>query len=79
MQGYGTHFYPDGARYEGEWADNMRSGWGTMFYSNGDRYEGEWQVDVRHGYGTIHFGTLCVLLCVIHDSRLRGHSQWRSF
>lgn len=57
--GYGTMTYPDGAIYEGEWENGMRSGKGTYTYtyslSDGIRgkYEGEWRYGVYHGHGVL--------------------------
>ena len=37
--------WPDGARYEGDWADDKASGYGRFEHVDGDIYEGEWKND----------------------------------
>ena len=38
--GTGENTYMDGARYIGDWLDDMRHGHGMCYYASGDRYEG---------------------------------------
>ncbi len=40
MEGKGLMLYKSGARYDGDWKQNLRDGSGTHKYSNGDMYEG---------------------------------------
>lgn len=45
--------YRDGARYQGDWADNKKDGFGTLTTPDGMRYEGEFRANKRHGKGTL--------------------------
>ncbi len=51
----GTHRYPSGATYSGEWLSGRRSGYGTGVSNNGNKYVGNWLNDVFHGYGVLSF------------------------
>lgn len=42
-------------RYEGQWADGVRSGTGRMDFGNGSTYEGGWRNDKREGQGTFRW------------------------
>ena len=55
--GMGVAQWPDGARYEGEFAAGQRHGQGTMAWPGGDRYSGEWDTGVQHGHGTMAWAT----------------------
>ncbi len=39
---FGTYYYLDGGRYEGEWVDDRIHGKGKSVYANGNVYDGEW-------------------------------------
>lgn len=43
--------YASGARYEGEWANNVKTGRGVYYYPSGGTYEGEWAGGVMDGVG----------------------------
>lgn len=51
LQGYGTFESPDGARYVGNWAGNLKHGIGKKTYANGDSYEGLWNHGKAEGPG----------------------------
>lgn len=51
LQGYGTFESPDGARYVGNWAANLKHGIGKKTYANGDAYEGLWRNGKAEGPG----------------------------
>ncbi|MDA9324741.1 MORN motif precursor, partial [Amylibacter sp.] len=40
--GHGTHTWPSGAVYVGEWKDDKQNGHGKMTYASGSIYEGKW-------------------------------------
>lgn len=50
--GYGVFVWPDGARYEGEWAFNKAMGRGRYENAEGEVYDGEWLDDKANGIGT---------------------------
>jgi len=55
-QGKGTQYWPDKAKYEGEWADDMAQGYGVFYHANGDVYRGNFEADKASGFGKyIHF------------------------
>ena len=40
-----------GAKYEGDYQNDLKHGQGVYTYPNGDVYEGEWKNGLRHGNG----------------------------
>ena len=50
--GQGTETEADGAKYTGEFKDDMRNGQGTLKMADGSTYTGEWRDDKRNGQGT---------------------------
>ena len=40
-----------GAKYEGEYQNDLKHGRGKYTYPNGDIYDGEWSEGKRHGKG----------------------------
>lgn len=52
---FGTYFYLDGGRYEGDWVDDRIHGKGKSVYSNGNVYDGEWTDGRINGYGTLTY------------------------
>ena len=51
--GQGTYAFPDGSKYDGQFASGKIHGYGTFFYANGDKYVGGFKGNVAHGKGTI--------------------------
>jgi hypothetical protein len=49
----GSHTYPDGSRYEGEWLNGKRHGQGRWSRLDGTIYSGEWKSDKPDGQGTL--------------------------
>lgn len=45
MAGKGTFTFPNGNKYEGEWANDAKNGYGSLYYVNGEKYEGYWKED----------------------------------
>eukprot|EP00971_Amphidinium_carterae_P219931 4365917-Amphidinium_carterae.1 len=64
--GYGVQVWPDGARYEGGWADDVAHGRGRFLHADGDVYDGEWMTDQAHGKGTY-----------FHKDGSKYTGQWR--
>lgn len=53
--GFGTRFYTDGRKYEGNWNLGNMHGTGTFTYKNGDSWTGEWAEDKPlNGNGRYH-------------------------
>jgi hypothetical protein len=50
---FGTHTFPDGAKYVGEWKAMLMHGRGTFTSATGVKYEGEWKENNYHGQGTL--------------------------
>ena len=46
-----------GARYEGEWRDNLKDGRGVYYFPKGGTYEGEWSGGGMNGVGVRTFST----------------------
>ncbi|UJR18657.1 hypothetical protein I4U23_005565 [Adineta vaga] len=49
--GQGTHLWPNGKKYQGDWFHNSQTGYGVMSWANGEKYDGQWKDDMRHGQG----------------------------
>ena len=64
--GYGTFGYPNGDRYEGQFANGRPDGSGTFFENDGERYVGAFRAGMRHGNGTVYYPD---------DNKLTG--EWR--
>lgn len=50
---FGSHTFPDGAKYSGEWRAMMMHGRGTFTFANGVKYVGEWKDNNYSGQGTL--------------------------
>ena len=61
-QGNGYRVYSNGAKYIGQWENNLRHGAGTMTWPNGDIYRGEWVLGHMHGYFFIFYYNFSFLL-----------------
>ena len=55
IDGQGTFYFNDGAKYVGEFKHNAIEGKGTKYLKNGDRYEGQFIQGNREGKGTYYF------------------------
>ncbi len=53
--GQGTHTYPDGSKYVGEFRDGKRHCQGTYTFQEGDTYVGEWKYGEENGQGTFTY------------------------
>ncbi|GHS93039.1 hypothetical protein AGMMS49949_05850 [Alphaproteobacteria bacterium] len=51
--GKGEGEWPNGNKYEDDWAWGKPNGTGTMTYASGDKYIGEWVDGKKEGWGTI--------------------------
>lgn len=49
--GKGTHSWPDGSYYKGEWLEDKANGFGKLEHAQGDFYEGQWKNDMANGEG----------------------------
>ena len=49
--GFGQQRWPDGGKYEGEWANGKANGKGSFWHADGDIYEGSWRDDKAYGHG----------------------------
>ena len=45
----------NGEKYEGDWADDVKSGQGVYYFLEDQRYEGQFAGDQFHGKGTAYF------------------------
>jgi len=50
--GQGSHTYPNGDQYLGEWKNGLKNGKGTFTWTDGNKYEGEWKDSKKNGQGT---------------------------
>ena len=53
--GFGTYYWNDGDKYEGNWIHGERTGKGTYYYSDGDKYVGDFVDGYFHGKGTYYW------------------------
>ena len=47
--------YSNGARYTGQWVNNLYHGKGELTWANGDIYQGEFLYGMMHGQGTFTY------------------------
>lgn len=47
----GVYIWVSGARYEGDWINNLRSGKGKMYNVDGKIYEGDFRNNKKEGFG----------------------------
>jgi hypothetical protein len=47
----GSHTFPNGGTYVGEFKDGKRNGPGTMTFPSGEKYAGEYRDGMRNGQG----------------------------
>ena len=50
--GKGAYTWPDGRKYVGQYAEDMKEGHGTFYWPDGRKYEGGWMQGKQHGEGT---------------------------
>ena len=43
----------NGAKYEGQWKDDLQDGYGIETWSDGSRYEGYYKESKKHGEGIL--------------------------
>ena len=51
LHGYGKKEWSNGARYEGNWKNNMSHGKGKLYHPNGDVFDGHFKKDMANGHG----------------------------
>jgi|GEM_PF-3896105 len=68
--GFGRMEYPDGAVYEGQWANGLRQGKGTYTSWSGERYEGNWANDLAEGEGFKTFSNGFYMKGIFKDGKL---------
>ena len=51
MKPFHMSFQETGAKYEGEYVNDLKEGQGKYTYGNGDVYKGQWKAGKRHGKG----------------------------
>ena len=75
---YGSHTFPDGSTYIGEWKNNKYNGQGTYTFANGDRYMGNHKDGKAHGQGTFNYvsGAKYVGLHKNHKYHGEGEYTW---
>ena len=49
--GQGSYYWPNGSKYDGEWALDGHCGYGVYTCPTGESYQGEWKNNMRHGRG----------------------------
>ena len=56
-EGKGIFYYNNGAKYEGEYKNDLRNGKGIFYYKEGHIYDGEWENDKKHGRGILYINS----------------------
>jgi hypothetical protein len=53
FKGQGIYFFPDGARYEGNFENDTQNGPGIWYFASGHKYEGQFKNGNFHGQGNM--------------------------
>lgn len=73
----GKIIYDDGAEYEGEMDEFIRSGQGKLKYANGDVFEGTFVNDEINGYGRFtYYSTADIFEGQIVSGKKTGHGKY---
>jgi len=73
--GQGTFAYPDGSKYDGQFAGSKPNGMGTWYFPNGDRYVGSFRDNFPDGKGTFYGADGSVLEGMWRDGEYAGKEQ----
>lgn len=46
------YVHVNGAKYEGQWKNDLQDGYGVESWSDGSKYEGGYKEGMKHGKGT---------------------------
>ncbi len=74
--GKGTMTWTDGAKYVGEFKNNMKHGQGTLTNAKGDKYVGEYKDDMNHGQGTYTFANGGKYVGEFKDGKINGQGTY---
>ncbi|XP_039985031.1 ankyrin repeat and MYND domain-containing protein 1 [Xiphias gladius] len=74
-QGLGVQEWPDGSRYEGEFANGFKHGKGRYTWRNGEYYEGSFYKDYRHGDGLYCWPTGHEFIGKFYLNRKEGYGR----
>lgn len=53
MSGYGTYYFSNDCKYDGEWKHNLPSGKGKYIFDDKIIYDGQWYEGQKHGKGIL--------------------------
>ena len=73
---FGTYYYLDSGRYEGEWVDDRIHGKGKPVYANGNVYDGEWLDGRIQGYGTLTYADGDKYIGQWQDGKMNGQGTY---
>ena len=73
--GRGVFKYPDGARYEGMWENDMANGEGSLVHADGDVYNGSFVNDKAHGQGTFEHANGARYVGEWKEDMQHGHGE----
>lgn len=77
QNGQGTFAYPDGSKYDGQFAEGRLEGLGTWYFTNGDRYVGAFRANFPHGKGTLYTADGMVTRGMWRDGEYAGAEEAR--
>jgi clan AA aspartic protease (TIGR02281 family) len=72
----GTHTFPNGNVYAGEFHKNTFNGQGYLTYSDGSTYSGEFRDGYLDGHGASTFPNGDKHVGEVHNNKANGHGTW---
>jgi len=73
---FGTYYFSNGDKYDGEWKNDKRNGKGIYTHASGNIYEGEFKDNKRNGKGTFTYPNGEKYVGEFKDNKKHGHGTY---